>query len=105
MSNKEVLFKDKNEQWIFVLYISGGLTKLSMKAIENLNDICEAYLKCKYSIEIIDIEENPEIAIEQNIMASPTLIRALPEPIKRIINDLSKGENTLVALGIKKAAL
>lgn len=105
MSDEQTTQKSKKERWIFVLYVSGGLTRLSKRAIKNLSDICEAHLKDQYSIEVIDIEVHPEIGIEQNIIASPTLIRELPEPIKRIIGDLSEGEKTLAALGIKKVVL
>lgn len=52
-----------------MLYVSGGLTRLSKRALENLNDICEEHLKDQYSIEVIDIEVHPEIGIKQNIIA------------------------------------
>lgn len=102
MPDKQMTQKSANERWVFILYVSGGLTRLSRRAIENLNDICEAHLKGQYSIEVIDIEVHPEIGIERNIIASPTLIRELPEPVRRIIGDLSENEKTLKALGIKK---
>ena len=94
--------RTNNKEWQFVLYLSGGTTGLSKRAIENLNAICEEYLEGRYSIQIIDIEERPEIGIEKNIIASPTLIRELPEPVKRVIGDLSHREKALVALQIKK---
>ena len=94
--------KGEREQWAFVLYLSSRNTRLSKRAIQNLNEICEEHLKGKYNIEIVDIEEHPEIGIEKQIIASPTLIRELPEPLKRVIGDLSETEKALVALEIKK---
>jgi circadian clock protein KaiB len=95
--------KSEGEQWQLILYVSGGKTRLSKRAIQNLNEICEEHLKGRYSIQIIDIEEHPEIGIKKNIIASPTLIRELPEPVKRVIGDLSQKEKALVALEVKKA--
>jgi circadian clock protein KaiB len=93
--------KDEVVQWIFVLYVSGK-TRLSRGAIRNLNEICEEHLEGRYSIRIIDIEKQPHIGTEKGIIASPTLIRELPEPVKRIIGDLSEREKALVAMDIKK---
>ena len=94
--------KSGDKEWQFVLYVSGGRTRPSRRAIENLNAICEEYLEGRYSIQIIDIEEHPQIGIEKNIIASPTLIRELPEPLRRVIGDLSEREKALVALQIKQ---
>lgn len=66
-----------------------------------MNDICEEHLRGRYSIQIIDIEEHPQIGIEKNIIASPTLARKLPEPVRRVIGDLSQREKALVALEIR----
>jgi circadian clock protein KaiB len=92
--------KREEEQWELILYVSGGETRLSKRAIKNLNEICEEHLRGRYSIEIIDIEKHPEIGIKKNIIASPTTIREMPEPLKRIIGDLSDREKALVALQI-----
>ncbi len=93
--------KNQDERWDFVLYVSGDQTSLSRQAIENLNEICEKYIKGRYSIQIIDIKDRPEIAFEENIIATPTLIRKLPEPVKRAIGDLSEREKALVSLEIR----
>jgi circadian clock protein KaiB len=95
----------KGELWHFVLYLSGGKTRLSKRAITNLYKICEEYLNGRYGIQIIDIEDYPEIGKDKNIIVSPTLIRELPKPLKRVIGDLSEREKALVALGIKKKPL
>jgi circadian clock protein KaiB len=95
----------KGKPWHFVLYLSGDKTRLSKRAIINLYEICEEHLNGKYSIQIIDIEVNPKVGRDKNIIASPTLIRALPEPVKRVIGDLSEREKALVALEIKRKPL
>ncbi|MGZ3749280.1 MAG: circadian clock KaiB family protein [Pseudobdellovibrionaceae bacterium] len=97
--------KGELELWHFVLYLSGEKTRLSRKAITNLYEICEEYLNGRYSIQIIDIEDYPKIGKDKNIIASPTLIRELPEPVKRVIGDLSEREKALLALAIKKKPL
>ena len=91
--------------WHFVLYLAGAKTKLSKRAITNLYEICEELLNGRYTIQIIDIEDHPEIGSEKNIIASPTLIRELPEPLKRVIGDLSEREKALAALEIKREPL
>ncbi len=80
-----------------MLYLSGGKTRLSKRAITNLYEIREEHLNGRYSIQIIDIEEQPEIGSKKNIIASPPLIRELPEPVKRVMGDLSEREKALVA--------
>ncbi len=93
--------KNQDERWDFVLYVSDNQTSLSRQAIENLNEICEKHIKDRYSIQIIDVKDRPEIAFEKNIIATPTLIRKLPEPVKRAIGDLSESEKALVTLEIR----
>ena len=95
----------EDKQWNFVLYLSGSKTRLSKRAIENLKEICEEYLNGRYRIRIIDIEDRPQIGIDKNIIASPTLIRESPVPVKRVIGDLSDREKALVAVGIKKKSV
>ncbi len=97
--------KIPRKQWVFVLYVSARNTRLSKRAIQNLHDICEEYLKGEYGIQMVDIEEEPEIGKEKNIIASPTVVRELPEPLKRVIGDLSEREKALVALGIGKKVI
>jgi circadian clock protein KaiB len=82
------------------LYVAGHTSK-SMAAIKNLSAICESHLAGRYSIEIIDLLENPKLAAGDQILAVPTLVRKLPEPIKKIIGDLSNEERVLVGLDIK----
>lgn len=82
------------------LYIAGKTAK-SVTAFANLKRICEEHLEGCYRIEIIDLIENPQLAAGDQIIAIPTLVRALPPPIKKIIGDLSNTERVLVGLDIR----
>lgn len=82
------------------LYIAGQ-TPRSVAAIANLKKICEQHLAGRYQIEVVDLMKDPSLARRHQIVAIPTLIRQLPEPIKRIIGDLSNLEKVLVGLDIQ----
>jgi circadian clock protein KaiB len=86
--------------WNLRLYVAGQ-TPRSLSAFKNLKEICEAYLKGKYHIEVIDLMENPTLARGDQILAIPTLVRKLPQPIRKIIGDLSNTERVLVGLDIQ----
>ena len=85
------------------LYVAGQTPK-SIAAITNLKKLCEQHLPGRYSIDIVDLMQNPSLAQRDQIVAIPTLIRKLPEPIKRIIGDLSNTERVLIGLDIDEAA-
>ena len=87
-------------RWNLRLYVAGQ-TPRSLTAFRNLKKICEEYLKEKYHIEVIDLMENPTLARGDQILAVPTLVRKLPQPIRKIIGDLSNTERVLVGLDIK----
>lgn len=89
------------EQDIYILrlYVAGQ-TKKSLAAFANLKKICEDHLGGRYRIEIIDLLENPQLAKGDQILAIPTLVRKLPQPIKKIIGDLSNTERVLVGLDL-----
>jgi len=82
------------------LYVTGS-TPRSLKAIRNLKQLCEEHLP-DYDLEVIDIYENPNAAREAQIIAAPTLIKRLPEPLRRFVGDLSNKEKILVGLGISE---
>lgn len=84
------------------LYIAGQTVK-SVAAFANLRRICEAHLAGRYSIDVIDLTVTPQLAVGDQILAIPTLVRHLPEPIKKIIGDLSNEKSVLVALDVKSA--
>ncbi|MGZ9187916.1 MAG: circadian clock KaiB family protein [Candidatus Binatia bacterium] len=82
------------------LYVAGQTPK-SVAALANLKQICETHLAGEYRIEIIDLLKNPQLAAGDQIFAVPTLVRRLPEPIKKIIGDLSNEERVLVGLNVQ----
>jgi circadian clock protein KaiB len=83
------------------LYVAGQTPKC-LAAFSNLKTICEEHLKGRYTIEIIDLLETPALARGDQILAVPTLVRKLPEPVRRIIGDLSNTERVLVGLDIRR---
>ena len=89
----------KPDFWLLRLYVAGQTPK-SLAAFSNLKKICEEHLKCQYKIEVIDLIKNPALAKGDQILALPTLIRKLPEPVRKIIGDLSNTEKVLVGLNI-----
>ena len=82
------------------LYVAGH-TPRSVQAFANLKKICEEHLKGGYSIEVIDLLENPKLARGDQILAIPTLVRKLPEPIRKIIGNLADTERVLVGLDLR----
>jgi circadian clock protein KaiB len=86
------------------LYIAGQ-TRKSVTALANLRRICEEHLAGQYRIEIVDLLAHPDQARRDQVLAIPTLVRRLPEPIKRIIGDLSNSERVLVGLEIRSRPL
>jgi len=87
------------EFWELRLYVAGQTPK-SLTAFANLKKICEEHLAGKYRIEIIDLVENPQLARGDQILAIPTLVRKLPEPVRKIIGDLSNTDRVLVGLDL-----
>ena len=85
--------------WELRLYVAGQTPK-SMAAFSNLKKLCEEHLQGQYRIEVIDLLANPALAKGDQIFAIPTLVRKLPEPIKKIIGDLSNKERVLVGLDL-----
>ena len=92
----------ESEVQILRLYIAGQTPK-SIKAFANLKRICEEHLTGRYRIEVIDLTQNPQLAAGDQILAVPTLVRRLPEPVRRIIGDLSHTERVLVGLDVRPA--
>jgi len=90
--------------WQLRLYVAGQTPK-SIKAFANLKKICEEHLNGQYSIEVIDLLENPQLAKGDKIVAIPTLVRKLPPPLKQIIGDLSNTEKVLVGLDLRQSSV
>ena len=93
--------KLKKDNYLLRLYVAGS-TPQSVRAIDNIKKICEAYLKGRYELEVIDLYQNPNLAHGEQIIAAPTLIKKLPGPLRRIIGDLSNTERVLVGLDIRE---
>lgn len=92
------LSKDK---YLLRLYITGS-TSRSIIALTNLKKICEEYLKGRYELEVIDLYLKPSLAVGDQIIAAPTLIKKLPLPFRRIIGDMSDKEKVLLGLDLKE---
>lgn len=90
-----------SERWELRLYLAGQTAK-SMEAFVNLKEICEQHLKGRYSIEVIDLLKHPQLARDHQIVAIPTLVRKLPEPIRKIIGTLADEERVLVGLDLRR---
>lgn len=88
-----------DKEYELKLYVAGE-TEKTRAAIDNLNRICEEHLKGRYHIEVVDLTKHPQLAAGEQIFAVPTLVRKLPEPIRKIIGDLSVEEKVLVGLDI-----
>ena len=93
----------EEEKWILRLYVAGQTPK-SLTAFANLKKIGEEHLQGKYVIEVIDLIKNPQLAKGDQIIALPTLVRKLPEPVKKIIGDLANMERVLVGLDLRPAS-
>lgn len=94
--------KTADDKWVLRLYVAGQSPK-ALTAFANLKKICQNQLRGKYSIEVIDLLENPHLGAEDQILALPTLVRKLPVPVRKIIGDLSNTERVLVGLNLLQA--
>lgn len=92
--------EEDKEIWELRLYIAGKTVK-SVTALKNLKKYCEQHLKDQYVIEVIDLLVKPQLAEGDQILAIPTLVKKVPEPIRKIIGDLSNEEKVLVGLNIR----
>lgn len=88
-------------KWVLKLYIAGQ-TPRSLTALQNLKRICEEHLAGSYRIEVVDLVKDPALAREHQIIAIPTLIKNLPQPLKKIIGDLSNTEKVLRGLDLRR---
>jgi circadian clock protein KaiB len=90
----------EGDLWELRLYVAGK-TARSVAAMDNLTRLCEEHLRGKYRIEVVDLLVHPKLAKGDQIVAIPTLVRKLPEPIRKVIGDLSNAERTLVGLQLR----
>jgi len=98
--NRHEVQTEQPKLWQLRLYVAGQSPK-SVTAFANLKRLCEEHLAGEFEIEVIDLIENPRLAKDDQIVAIPTLVRKLPEPIRKIIGDLSDTERTLVGLQLR----
>ena len=90
-------------KYLLRLYVT-GTTPRSARAIQSIKDICEEHLQGRYDLEVIDVYQRPRLAADEQIVATPTLIKVLPTPLRRLIGDLSDSERVLVGLDLKAKA-
>jgi len=102
LSKKKAHEQSKAEVWELRLYVAGQ-TPRSLAAFANLKRICEEHLSGRYNIEVVDLKEHPQLAAGDQIVAIPTLVRKLPEPLRKIVGDLSSTERALVGLQLRPA--
>jgi len=95
--------RQADDTWNLRLYVAGDSPR-SRAALANLQRLCEAHIKGRYNIEVIDLAKDPKLAKAHQIVAIPTLIRKFPEPIKRVIGDLSDADKALLSLEMRDKA-
>jgi circadian clock protein KaiB len=91
---------DSGETWDLRLYVADQSPN-SVRAVENLRRLCEEHVPGRYRIEVVDVRENPRLAADDQILAVPTVVRRLPEPIRKFVGDLSDTERLLVGLQVR----
>lgn len=102
MNPPQELVTDERAVWRLRLYVAGQTPK-SLAAFANLRKLCDEHLSGRYEIEVVDLMVHPQLAAGDQIVAIPTLVRKLPEPLRRIVGDLSNTERALVGLDLKAA--
>lgn len=87
--------------YLLRLYVTGQ-TPRSIKSVENLQRLCDKHLAGRFSLEVIDIYQQPALAAEGQIIAAPTLVKAMPLPLRRLVGDFSDAERVVLGLDLKK---
>lgn len=103
MREKPAAVEERPEDFCDLRLYVAGETPRSQAAIANLKKICEEHLCGRYHIEVIDLMEQPQLARHDQILAIPTLVRKLPQPMRKIIGDLSRTERVLIGLDLRPA--
>jgi circadian clock protein KaiB len=93
--------RNERDEYVLRLYVA-GMTPRSRSAIESITNICNEYLEGRYDLEVIDVFQRPVLAREEQIIATPTLVKRLPAPLRRFIGDLSQKEKVLVGLDLRR---
>ncbi len=95
------LAKKRQEEYVLRLYVA-GLTPAATRAILNIKEICEQHLEGRYDLQVIDIYQQPALAEGEQIVAVPTLVKKLPQPLRKFIGDLSDRDRLLFGLDLKQ---
>jgi circadian clock protein KaiB len=101
-AKRKQLPKGANPKYLLRLYVTGQ-TPRSLRSVENLQRLCEKYLPGRFALEVIDIYQQPALAAEGQIIAAPTLIKAMPLPLRRLVGDFSDSERVVLDLDLKRA--
>jgi circadian clock protein KaiB len=99
---EKALAEDSTSRYVLRLYVSGA-TERSATAIANLRAMCEVHLAGRYELEVVDVYQEPLLALEGHILAAPTLVKSAPLPVRRLIGDLADAEKLFTALDIRSA--
>jgi circadian clock protein KaiB len=97
---ERLLAEQKSARFVLRLYVC-GLTANSLRAIDNIKTICEEKLQGRYELEVVDVSKQPSLAKGEQLIAAPTLVKALPLPLRRLIGNLSDKERVIVGLDLK----
>jgi len=101
MTNQETPKAADPEKYVLHLYVT-GMTPRSTQAIARIKAVCEEHLQGRYELEVFDIYQQPALAKGEQIIATPTLIKKLPPPLRRIVGDLSNKERVLLGLDLRE---
>jgi circadian clock protein KaiB len=93
----------RDSNYVLKLYVCGSSPR-STRAVTNIKQICEEHLTGRYDLEIFDLYQHPDLAQTNNVIAAPTLVRSQPEPVRRVIGDLSDEDKVLITLDIRTSA-
>lgn len=99
---EQALSNPGQKQYVLRLYVTGATPK-SLRAIENIRRICEEHLKDRYSLEVVDVYQQPVLAKGEQIIAAPTLVKYLPTPLRRFIGDMANTDRILLGLDLRPA--
>lgn len=101
MTTSRAEWKENGPAYLLRLYVIGA-TPASLRAIENAKAICDARLTGSFKLDIVDLRRQPEAAAEEEVVATPLIVKALPLPVRRVLGDLSDTKKVLLALGIEE---
>jgi len=92
---------EENERYVLRLFVT-GMTPRSTQAIATIKTVCEQHLQGRYELEVIDIYQQPQLAKDEQIIAAPTLVKVLPQPLRQLIGDLSNTDRVMVGLDLRR---